>query len=69
MSNCTVRCRPRRIKDSEGVFNILNAYENNVMNEEQIFDSESKNVPRLVSIRSNDEQQYSTFAENTYKRL
>ena len=54
MSNCTVRCRPRSIKDSEGVFNILNAYENNVMNEEQIFDSESKNVPSLVSIRSND---------------
>ena len=69
MSNCTVCCKPRRIKDSEGVFNILNAYENNFMNEEQIFDSESKNVPSLVSIKSNDEQQYSAFAENTYKRL
>ncbi len=55
MSNCTVRCEPRRIKDSEGVFNILNAYENNFMNEEQFFDSESKNFPSLVSIKSNDE--------------
>ncbi len=69
MTNCNARCRPRGIKDSEGVYNILNAYEHNVMNEEQNFDSETKNPPSLVFINNNDEQQYASFAESTYKLL